>query len=294
MHRRDLASLSALALTLAGCPEEPSRPSGGTAATAITAAPPVASVEKPAAAPQGSEAPKATAQAAAPAAPEGKGIIKGVVKFTGKPVEMKVPTARKDAPFCQDKDVLYNAVVANDGKLKDTFVRIAVGGVPGSWKAPDAHAVVDQQDCMYVPRIQGVVSEQQVDIKNSDRTLHNVHTFLGSETVFNEATAMGTPPITKRLPPGGIVRFGCDIHPWMRAFVIVTDHPFFGVSGDDGVFRIERVPAGKYRLEAWHARYGLKTEEITVTEGQTSEVSFSYDGAEPEPPENQGELKDLW
>lgn len=293
MHRRDLASLSALALTalaLAGCPDEPSRPSGGTAATATTAAPPVASVEKPAAAPQGSEAPKATAQAAAP---EGKGIIKGVVKFTGKPVEMKVPTARKDAPFCQDKDVLYNAVVVNDGKLKDTFVRIAVGGVPGSWKAPDAHAVVDQQDCMYVPRIQGVVSEQQVDIKNSDRTLHNVHTYKGSETLFNQAQPRGGDPLTKTWKDG-IIKLTCDVHPWMRGFVVVTDHPFFAVSGDDGSFTIEKVPAGKYKLEAWHPRYGLKTADVAVADDKPAQVTFTYAGTEPEPAENKDELKGLW
>ncbi|WP_438043568.1 carboxypeptidase regulatory-like domain-containing protein [Sorangium sp. So ce128] len=296
MHRRDLASLSALALTalaLAGCPEEPSRPSGGTAATATTAAPPVASVEKPAAAPQGSEAPKATAQEAAPAAPAGKGIIKGVVRFTGKPVEMKVPTARKDAPVCQDKDVLYNAVVVNDGKLKDTFVRIAVGGVPGSWKAPDAHAVVDQQDCMYVPRIQGVVSEQQVDIKNSDRTLHNVHTYKGSETLFNQAQPGGAAPLTKAWKDG-IIKLTCDVHPWMRGFVVVTDHPFFAVSGDDGSFTIEKVPAGKYKLEAWHPHHGLKTADVTVADDKPAQVAFTYAGTEPEPAENKDELKGLW
>ncbi|WP_437338158.1 carboxypeptidase regulatory-like domain-containing protein [Sorangium sp. So ce394] len=299
MHRRDLVSLSALALAAltlgAGCPEEPSRPAGGAAATS-SAAPPVASAEKPSAPPKAPEAPNATGQAAAPPAPptpEAKGTIKGVVKLTGKPVEMKVPAARKDAPVCQDKDVVYNAVVVNDGKLKDTLVRIAVGGVQGSWKAPDAHAVVDQKDCMYEPRIQGVVSGQQVDIKNSDRTLHNVHTYKGSETLFNQAQPRGADPLTKSWSDG-IIKLTCDIHPWMRGFVVVTDHPFFAVSGGDGSFAIEKVPAGKYKLEAWHPRYGLKTVDVTVADDKPAQVTFTYAGTEAEPAENKDELKGLW
>ncbi|WP_437650092.1 carboxypeptidase regulatory-like domain-containing protein [Sorangium sp. So ce362] len=293
MHRRDLVSLSALALAAltlgAGCPEEPARPAGGAAATS-TAVAPAASAEKPSAAPQAADAPKTTGQAAAP---EGKGTIKGVVKLTGKPVEMKVPAARKDAPICQDKDVVYDAVVVNDGKLKDTFVRITVGGVQGSWKAPDAHAVIDQKDCMYEPRVQGVVSGQQVDIKNSDRTLHNVHSYKGSETLFNQAQPRGADPLTKTWNDG-IIKLTCDIHPWMRGFVVVTDHPFFAVSGDDGSFTIEKVPAGKYKLEAWHSRYGLKTADVTVADDEPAQVTFTYAGTEPEPAENKDELKGLW
>jgi len=246
---------------------------------------------------QASSSSSAPSASAAPAEPKGKlgsGIIHGVVSFSGQAPEMKVPEKRKQATdVCKEKALVHDAVVVKDGKLKDVLVRIAPKSFEGRYDVPAA-ALVDQVDCSYAPRIQGVIAGQDVEVKNSDRTLHNVHTFLGSETVFNEATTMGAPPIKKRLPPTGIVRFGCDIHPWMRAFVIVTDHPFFAVSGDDGAFRIGRVPAGKYKLEAWHARYGLKTQEITVTEGQTAEVTFTYDGTEAEPAENQGELKSLW
>ncbi|MDI3283084.1 carboxypeptidase regulatory-like domain-containing protein [Polyangium sp. 15x6] len=242
-----------------------------------------------------SSSPAASAAAsAAPAGKLGSATLRGEVRFTGQPPEMKVPAKRVQATdVCKDKQLAHDAVVVQGGKLRDVLVRIAPKSFDGRYDVPPA-ATVDQVDCIYVPRIQGVLSGQEIVVKNSDRTLHNVHTYLGAETVFNEATAMGSPPIAKRLPPSGIVRFGCDIHPWMRSFVVVTDHPFFAVSGADGAFRIDRVPAGKYTLEAFHARYGVKTQEVTVTDGQTLEVAFSFDGTEPEPPENQGELQGLW
>lgn len=290
MHRRDLASLAALAtfaLTVGvGCPEEKQPASTGGSTTSQTAKPSTGSTAKPAV--------TAAATSTAAAAPTGSGVIKGVVNFTGTAPEMKVPTKRKDAEFCKTKDVKYNAVIVNNGKLKDVFVRLANGSVKGDFKPPSTKAVVDQVDCMYTPRIQGVVAGQEIEIKNSDQTLHNVHTFKGTETWFNQAQPKGSEPIAKELEDHGIIKFTCDVHPWMRGFVVVTDHPFFAVSGDDGSFTIEKVPAGKYEIEAWHTLYGLKKASVEVADGKPAEVTFTYDGKEAEPPENKDELKGLW
>jgi plastocyanin len=289
MHRNlaSLVALATIALTVGvGCPEEPSKPSGPGATPPKTGTTGTPTGSAAAAAPKAPEKPAA-------AAAFGTAVIKGVVEFTGKAPEMKVPVKRKDADVCKDKDVKYNAVLVKDGKLKDTFVRIEVGGVKGKYEAPKTEAVVDQVDCMYTPRIQGVVAEQEIKIKNGDQTLHNVHTFKGSETLFNQAQPKGSDPITKNWEDG-IVKFKCDVHPWMTGFVIVTDHPFFAVSKDDGSVTIEKVPAGKYKLEAWHSQYGLKTQEVTVEDGKTVDVKFTYDGTEAEPAENKDELKGLW
>jgi len=293
MHRRDLASLAAiatLALTVGvGCPEENKggTTSGGPKPVSTAATP------KPTA--------TAAATATGAAAPAGKdgamgtATIKGVVSFSGKAIEMKVPKKRKDAEFCKTKEVKYNAVVVNAGKLQDVFVRIANDGVKGDYKAPAAHAEIDQTDCMYAPRIQGVVAGQTIDIKNGDGTLHNVHTYKGTESWFNKPQIKGSAAIDQEMPEEPkIVKFACDVHPWMRGFVSVTAHPFFAVSGADGAFSIEKVPAGEYTIEAWHAHYGLKTEKVKVEEGKPVEVKFTYDGTEKEPDENKDELKDLF
>jgi plastocyanin len=288
MHRRDLASVAALAsiaLTIGvGCPEEP-KPTPAKPATAVNTAKPV-------------EAKTAETKTAAPAGSEGKmgtATIKGVVKLTGKPPEMKVPKKRKDAEFCKTKEVKYNAVVADKGLLAETLVRLANDAVKGDYKAPAAHATINQVDCMYTPRIQGVVAGQTIDIKNGDATLHNVHTYKGAESWFNKPQIKGSPEIPQELPDEPkIVKFTCDVHPWMRGFVIVNAHPFFAVSGADGSFTIDKVPAGEFTVEAWHPHYGLKTAKVKVEDGKSADVSFSYDGNEAEPAENKDELKDLF
>ena len=289
MHGRDLASLAALsiiALTIGvGCPEEP-KPQPAPVKTTTTTAKPAPSA-----------APSATPSAAAqqgPAGAMGTATVKGAVAFSGKAPEMKVPKKRKDVEVCKAKEVKYNAVIVNGGKLADTLVRLANDSVKGEYKAPSKHAEINQVDCMYTPRIQGVVSGQEIDIKNSDDTLHNVHTFKGTETWFNQAQPKGSPPVSKQLEETKVTKFTCDVHPWMKGFVVVSSHPFFAVSGADGSFTIEKVPAGKYKVEAWHARYGLKEGTADVADGKTVEVNFTYDGTEKEPDENKDELKDLF
>ena len=290
MHRQ-LASVAAIAITAlalgAGCGGD-EKPSGSAAPAKTTSAKPTTS------APATSAATTAKAPTAEPK--WGASTIKGVVAFAGKAPEMKVPAKRKDADVCKSKEVKYNAVLVKDGKLKDVLVRISAGGVPGNWKAPDKHAEVDQIDCMYSPRMQGVVAGQTIDIKNGDQTLHNVHSYKGTETLFNQAQAKGTPAISKEiLDEAAIIRLACDVHSWMRGFVIVTDHPFFAVSGEDGSYKIEKVPAGKYTVEAWHTQYGLlKKEAVEVKDTGEVTVDFSYKGDEAEPAENKGELQGLF
>jgi plastocyanin len=225
----------------------------------------------------------------------GTASIRGAVRFTGHPPVMAVPKKRRSAEVCKDKEVPYNAVVVHGDKLEGVFVRLAEGAVKGDYKAPAQHAVIDQVDCMYTPRIQGVVAGQTLEIRNGDATLHNVHTYQGAQEWFNKPQIKGSAPIDQEMPgEPKIVKFTCDVHPWMRAFVVVSSHPFFAATGADGTFAIEHVPAGRYPVEAWHPHYGLKRASVDVAEGGAAKIDFAYDGTEPEPAENRDELKDLF
>ena len=136
-------------------------------------------------------------------------------------------------------------VVGAGGGLKNVVVRITKG-VSGRYDPPAAPAVVDQSACMYRPRVQGIVLGQPLQIKNSDQTLHNVHGYKGASTLFNQAEIPGQPPMTKQFTDADqIVKLKCDVHPWMTGYVLVSSHPFFAVTGDDGSFKITGRPGGQ-------------------------------------------------
>jgi plastocyanin len=214
--------------------------------------------------------------------PAGYGTITGSVAFTGKAPEMP-DLPRKADPVCAAKPMKSNEVIVNsNATLKDVLVRIAPGAVKGKFDPPETPVLVKQEDCMYVPRMQGAVAGQIVEVMNADKTMHNVHTYKGQETVLNQGQPAGSPPIKKdgiATEPANL-KFKCDVHPWMTGYLVVTDHPFFQTTSTDGSFKLEKVPAGKYSMEAWHSRYGLKTATVTVEPDKTTEVKFSYDGTE--------------
>jgi plastocyanin len=211
--------------------------------------------------------------------------IKGSVAFTGKAPAMP-PLNRGGDPFCAKEKMNDEEVLVNkNGTLKNVIVRVIKGAAPS--KAPAEPVHVDQQSCMYRPRVSGVVEGQKLLIKNGDKTLHNVHTYLGGKTMFNKAQPpiATMPPIewVSKSPEQGILKFKCDVHPWMTAYVSITQNAFFAVTGDDGSFELKDVPPGTYTVEAWQERYGSKTMEVTVAAGKPGEAKFSYTGSEEKP-----------
>jgi hypothetical protein len=109
---------------------------------------------------------------------------------------------------------------------------------------------------------------QKLDIKNSDPVLHNVHAVpdpASGNKESNNAQMANTPDITMSFSkPEQFLKFKCDVHPWMFAWISVFDHPYFDVSGKDGTFKIANVPPGKYKLQASHRKAGTVTQDIEV------------------------------
>jgi plastocyanin len=199
---------------------------------------------------------------------EAAGSIKGAVKLDGKPPTPAALNMKAD-PFCakQPEAKDEELVVGADKGIRNVVVRVAKG-VAKPPAAPAAPAVIDQNGCLYRPRVVVAQAGQTVEIRNSDQTLHNVHTYKGTATLFNMAHIQGTGPLKKKFPTvGDVVKFKCDVHPWMTGWVLVTDNPYFAVTGDDGSFTIDNVPPGKYTVEIWHEKLGSQTKEVTVADG---------------------------
>jgi plastocyanin len=221
-----------------------------------------------------------------PPAPAGAtGSIKGSVVFTGEVPAL--PKLRRDAdPFCAKTEMVDETIVVNaNGTLANVVVRIEPGSVAAAAPPPAEPAVLVQDNCMYRPRVQGVMAGQQVVIKNPDQTTHNVHAFeldaAGAEaTLFNLAQPKGAGDIRKDTAGYHVMKFKCDVHPWMVGYIVVTDHPHFATTGDDGSFLLENVPVGNHTVQAWHEHYGVRTAEVTVEKGATAELTFTYDGGE--------------
>ncbi len=108
-----------------------------------------------------------------------------------------------------------------------------------------------------------------------------MHSYLGTSTVFNRGMPNAKATPIEYVPnQQGVMKWKCDVHPWMRGYIGISRNPLQSVTGATGAFRIEHVPPGRYTIEAWHERYGAKSQEISVEPGKPARVIFKYDGTE--------------
>ena len=225
--------------------------------------------------------PKAPEDRKAPAGPPGRlgtAVVWGRVTLTGAPPANEKVTMTTD-PFCAGHNPgeteLPSWAVGADGALANVLLRVTEG-VTGSYPAPAEPRQLDQVGCAFSPRVLALMTGQPLDVVSSDATLHNVHAAAKENAAFNLGmTAPGT-RYTRTFQKPEIVPFKCDVHPWMRAWVAVVPHPFFGVTGADGLYEIRGLPAGTYTVEAWHEKLPARTCTVTVTEGETAQRDVAF------------------
>ena len=121
-----------------------------------------------------------------------------------------------------------------------------------SFKPPAELAVMDQIDKLFVPYVLPVLAGSRVRFPNKDNIHHHVYSFSKTKK-FDLPLYKGEPaePITLETP--GIVKLGCNIHDWMRGFIVVLGNPYFALTGADGKAKLT-VPAGSYQLVVWSDR----------------------------------------
>ncbi len=170
-------------------------------------------------------------------------------------------------------------VVGSGGELADVFVTIKdmTGKSTGASAPP---AVLDQKGCQYHPYVSAIQTKQMLLVKNSDPLLHNVNVTPGAGSgnkPHNDAQLQGSGDLKYTFDaPEKFLRFKCDVHGWMFAYVCVSDHPYFALSDKDGTFKIKDVPPGKYTLEATHRKAGTVSKEVEVKDGAVN-LDFEFE-----------------
>jgi plastocyanin len=212
----------------------------------------------------------------------GTGNIVGKIVLTATPAPNPVIRMGMD-PNClklnAGKHVTADIVLrSDDGGLANAFVNVS-GSFP---QAPHGSSTVtlDQQGCMYHPRVLGAQVGDKLVIRNDDSALHNIHSLSPEYSIDVSQPQTGMTydvPLTTELI---VLRLKCNVHPWMAGYVGIANSPYFAVSGDDGKFQISGVPAGKQTIQVWHEVYGSKTASVDVKAGGTAEVTITYAGDE--------------
>jgi len=211
--------------------------------------------------------------------------ITGTITLTGTPpAEVPIDPLMQDStcgPLYDTTPTTHFYVVGKNGEFGDVVVSLKDAGgnaITGKSTGASTPAVLlDQKGCLYTPQILAIQTGQKLTVRNSDPCIHNVHTTSkAGNTEHNDVQMSGGPDLTYTFDkPEMFMKFQCDVHPWMFAWVTLFDSPYYAISGTDGKFVIKNVPPGKYTVVADHRKLGEQTQTVEVADKDVT-VNFTF------------------
>lgn len=201
------------------------------------------------------------------------GTVTGKITLKGTPPAAAAPTKVTANPEQCGTEQPAESLVGAGGAVKWAVVRVT--GAKGEFAASAAAPTLDQHTCKFTPHVVVVPAGKPLKVLNNDGILHNVHTFSTKNAPVNSAQPGFRKVMDTTFAQPEIFRVGCDVHPWMSAYVVVADSPFVAVTDENGAFSIDGVPPGSYTVTVWHESFGEQTQQVTVAEGQKANVALS-------------------
>jgi plastocyanin len=210
------------------------------------------------------------------------GMVSGTVRLAGKPpARVKIDMSQDPVCSITGGDNYSEQYVVKDGKLANVYLYVK-SGPAAAMSAPmpvGAPVVLDQVGCKYVPHVIAVMRGGTVEFRNSDGTMHNIHTMpeaVGNQSIDVSQGAKGEPVRKQLMQPEVMMEVRCNNHPWMNAFINVSATPFFAVTDAEGHFSISGLPAGDYVLAAVHEKMGEQDINVTVKPHETVKADYSF------------------
>jgi hypothetical protein len=209
---------------------------------------------------------------------DGVTLVSGRILFKGTPPAPKpVPLDSLCGKLHTVPPTELDYQVGPSGGLGEVLVYLK--GLPeaADMTPTSENPMLDQEGCIYKPRVFGVMVNQKFRIRNSDQLMHNVHALPKKNKEFNFAQPVRGQVNERTFTEAEVlVRIKCDVHPWMNAYVGVLPHRFFTVTDEDGQFRLPGIPTGKFTLEAAHPKGGVVSQEIEIAPGEHKQIELSF------------------
>jgi plastocyanin len=181
------------------------------------------------------------------------GAVTGRVVFRGElPVFPPISVA-KDQLVCGDTIPSDALIVSKATRGVQQAVVFLEGVAPVEGTLLPGEVVLENRNCRFVPRVLAVRVGTDLAVVNADPVLHNLRAWLPERRhVFNVVQPTQGQVTRRTIKRPGVMTLTCDTHVHMLGYLLAFEHPYFAVTDAEGAFRLFDVPAGTYRISAWH------------------------------------------
>lgn len=189
--------------------------------------------------------------------------VTGTVKLANPPARTKIDLSRcRDCAAAVKEEILSQEVMTDkDGNLQGAFVFVRKG-LAGKFDPPKEPVTVKLKAGGIEPASVAVQAGQEVVFVNEDNHLHVV-VMTGITITVNEGVGAGK-KLSRILKSGDLIELKDSVHPWVKGWILVRDHPFVAVTDATGKYELKGLPPGKYTIAVSHGLYKTVTEEIEV------------------------------
>ena len=206
----------------------------------------------------------------------GTGTISGKILLDREPPALPQVVVDKNVVFCGETLTDPVLMVKNRG-IQGAVVSLNWNGAVGTDGdlSPPITINLQSRGCQFQPRIQATQLGNYLMLNSGDKVTHNPHGWWNNtKTVFNITLLNPTQKFRRKLRWAGTYRVECDTHTWMKAYILVFEHPFYTVTGAEGSFQLENVPAGTHTVRVWHEILGEQTARVVVEPEKMVEKDF--------------------
>ncbi len=197
------------------------------------------------------------------------GTICGTVRLKGECPKIASMQTTKDPKYCGKEKNSPRLIVSKLNGVKNSIVCLEHIAEGKKFSLSNQLLCINQQHCEYSPHITILPFKQNLEIVNNDPILHNVHAYSAATTsrsMFNIAQPIKGQRTTvkqNQLNTPGLMTATCDAgHPWMSAYIMVVEHPYFSITDADGKFSMDNIPPGNYTVKMWHEGVSVADKEI--------------------------------
>ena len=202
------------------------------------------------------------------------GTLAGKVTLSGLAPKLTNLPVTRDMKTCGNNKPDESLAISEGGTVKNAVIWFTDVPLPRDFKP--GKEKLDQQQCVFVPHVLAAPIGTTVDVVNSDKALHNVRAQAGEVKLMNYAMPIPGHVVPTKLKKEGIFKVSCDVHPWMRGWLLVLPTAAFAITGEDGTYKIGGVPSGRHMVRIWHERLGERDAQIEIQADQTATHDVQY------------------
>jgi hypothetical protein len=193
--------------------------------------------------------------------------IQGTVRFVGVPPKPRTFNLSGFPAGPRGGIPREDLVLDEAGGVKGALVYVAAGLERAPVSPPATPIVMEVNDLRYSPHVLALQVGQELMVHNRDSAFHHPHVIAEKNPLAMFGFPGGGSNRLTFTHPEIPVRLLCDVHPWMKAYVAVLDHPYFAMTDERGRFEIPGLAAGRYTLRLWHEKLKADDLEIEVKDG---------------------------